>query len=102
MNTRSRLNFDCDSELRAGVVIASLLTEYPEVFVRRSSSGRGYHVVVDDEPDLLKRKLIGDCYGRLYGDYARRKTGLPTGILFMYKNKKFASKWVRVKPIEVV
>ena len=96
---RDKLAFDCDDQVRAGVVIASLLAEYPEVWVRRTR--RGFHVVVDAPHDLLKRREIGDCYGRLYGDYKRRKIGLPLNIIFFYKNKRFVSKWVRVKPVEV-
>jgi hypothetical protein len=98
---RDRLNFDCDDELRAGCVIASLLVDHPEVRVRRSPGGRGYHVVVDSAPDLVKRWELGDCLGRLHGDMKRAKAGLPTGILFMYKNGRFASRWVRVRAIDV-
>jgi hypothetical protein len=101
MNTRSKQNFDCDDTIRAGCVIASLLLKYKEVFVRRSSSGRGFHVVVDSKPDLLERWVIGDCFGRLHADMKRAKRGLPIGILFYYKNKKFTSRWVPVRAINL-
>jgi hypothetical protein len=98
---RDKLAFDADDEMRAGAIVTSLLLEYPEVWVRRSSSRRGYHIVVDAPHDLMKRFELYDCRGRLMADLKRRARGLPVNILFYWKNSKFTSKWVRVKPLEV-
>ena len=101
-SVRDRQNFDYDNEMLAGRGIASLLTKYPEVWVRKGL--RGYHVVVDSEPDLIERYTIGDCWGRFNADLKRKKRGQPladrTGILFYYKNKKFKTRWVRVRAID--
>ena len=98
-SVRNRQNFDADYPERAGQIITSLLLKYPEVYVRRTR--RGYHIVIDSEPDLIERWILYDCWGRLVSDLKRKKLGLPTGILFSYKNKRFASKWVKVKAVEV-
>lgn len=97
---RDRQNFDADDMIRAGAIITSLLLRDKEIFVRKSPSGRGYHIVVDREPDLIERWILKDCWGRYTGDLKRAKRKLPIGILFMFKNKMFASKWMRVKAID--
>ena len=98
---RDRQNFDADDQMRGGQIIACLLLKHQEGFVRKSPSGRGYHVVVDSEPDIIERWILGDCRGRLWGDWKRLVAGLPIGILFGYKNGRFASRWVRVRAINL-
>ena len=104
-NVRQKLNFDCDSLDRTMYVLACLFSEYDDIWVRKSPSGRGHHIVVDAPHSLLKRIMIGDCYGRVKADCARIKLGLPIGILFHWKGEngkgKQASKWVKIKPIDV-
>lgn len=100
-NVRDKLAFDVDEPTRVGQIIASLFLEYQEVWVRRSSSGRGFHVVVDAPSSMLQRWLLRDCYGRWSGDRKRAKVGLPQNILFFFKNGRYASKWVKVRPISL-
>lgn len=57
------------------------------VLIRKSSSGKGYHVRVinaDITPadELKLRKELGDCAGRCVADEARLKSGMNTSRLF--------------------
>jgi len=92
-------NFDTDDMIRAGAIITSLLLKDREVFIRKSASGRGFHIVVNRKPDLIERWILKDCWGRYTGDLKRKKVGKPIGILFGFKNMRYTSRWKRVRAV---
>lgn len=112
--TSISLDFDSPNDPRMVKAVKYLLEKYHErVMVRKSSSGRGWHIRVfpilspkdgiltevhTDEhgPDmeLEIRKMLGDCHGRCIADGARVRCGLKSSRLFFVKTGKRAENWV--------
>lgn len=115
---RATLTFDLDDVedmVEFKHFVESVMSQYENVWVRRSSSGDGFHVKVSDVPefDLTTGKLIikdrlfdalqaveiradteQECKGRLTGDRGRLEAGLQVGRLFVVKTGKVAGEWV--------
>ena len=112
--TSISLDFDSPDDPRMVRAVKYLLEKYHErVMVRRSSSGRGWHVRVfpmlsprggtiievhtdehDPDMELEIRQMLGDCHGRCIADGARVRCGLKSSRLFFVKTGKRAEKWV--------
>ena len=90
-------------------------SKYDNVWVRRSSSGDGFHIKISDIPEydlgtgkmIIKDRLFNasqavdirtdtdeECRGRLTGDRSRLGAGLQVGRLFGVKSGKVAGAWV--------
>jgi len=96
--------------------VESIIALYgSQVWIRRSSSGNGYHLKVvegtryDEElgqivfiekkmqpSDILKirENTEGECRGRLKGDTARLHAGMNIGRLFQVKSNKVCGSWI--------
>jgi|TARA_B100001094_G_scaffold320447_1_gene366678 hypothetical protein len=93
-------------------------TTYDNVWIRKSSSGNGFHLKIAGQADYDEktgRMIVADklfraedvialrdseeeeCRGRLTGDRGRLKVGLQVGRLFGVKSGKSAGEWL---PIE--
>ena len=86
-------DFDEDDTLAMLQVVWRLVSAFGDdaVFVRRSSSGRGWHVRVPDhvipaEREIEIREKWGDCRGRCEADRARIDAGLKSSRLFGVKS----------------
>jgi len=103
-----KLNFDADDPLRALHIANELRKRFGEdrVLMRRSSSRRGWHFWVKGDfskEEILKmREELNDCLGRLRADKVRAKMGMRIGILFYYKNKKYAEPWRKLDMKEIL
>jgi len=98
------LNFDGDNKKQCKIIEKRLKIIFKEmkdikIYKRTSPSKKGYHYYVfhknrqlylPSELVLTIREAVGDCYGRLKADRQRIEMGLPIGILFNVKNKKWA------------
>lgn len=86
--------------------LAAFVKEHPRItnaWVRRSSSGRGFHVKIDmPVPRELRisrdfnmgvRYALMDCIGRMVTDKMREHAGLPTNRLFYRKNGLEVGNW---------
>ena len=87
------LDFDVDDTFDMLRAVWTLVGAYGDdaVFVRRSSSGRGWHVRVPDgvmtDVDALEmRERLNDCRGRCEADRARLSAGMKTSRLFDSKS----------------
>jgi hypothetical protein len=118
---KATLTFDLDDVEDIDTFNAFALrvaTEYSNVWIRKSSSGNGFHLKIAGETEydeLTGRMVMADrlfeaekvlslreneseeCRGRLTGDKGRFKVGLQVGRLFGVKTGKEAGKWI---PIE--
>lgn len=95
--------------------VNGVMSKYDNVWVRRSSSGDGFHIKVSDIPEfdlgtgriVIKDRLFNasqavdirtdtdeECRGRLTGDRSRLGAGLQVGRLFGVKSGKVAGAWV--------
>ena len=108
------LDFDSLDDPNMKKAVKFLLERYQErVMVRKSSSGRGWHVRVfprivpkngcivedhsdehDPEMELRLREMLNDCRGRCIADGARVRCGLKSSRLFFVKSGKMVGKWV--------
>ena len=108
------LDFDKINDPRMLRAVRYLFDKYEHrVMMRKSSSGRGWHIRVfplvmanagriepydyDEhcpEIELEIRKMLGDCIGRCIADEARVKTGLKSSRLFFVKSGKQVGKWI--------
>ena len=115
---KATLTFDLDdvediAEFKQFVI--GVMTKYDNVWVRRSSSGDGFHIKISEIPDfdlstgrmVIKDRLFNasqavdirtdtdeECRGRLTGDRSRLGAGLQVGRLFGVKSGKSAGEWV--------
>lgn len=119
MSEKTSLTFDVDDvediEDFKKFVSNILATHGSNVWVRKSSSGEGYHLKVVDgtffneETGMIEfkemlfnpRKVIeirdetdGECKGRLKGDIARLGAGMNVGRLFFVKTGKVCGEWI--------
>lgn len=95
--------------------VNDVMSKYDNVWVRRSSSGDGFHIKISDIPEydlgtgkmIIKDRLFNasqavdirtdtdeECRGRLTGDRSRLGAGLQVGRLFGVKSGKVAGAWV--------
>lgn len=95
--------------------VNGVMSKYDNVWVRRSSSGDGFHIKISDIPEydlgtgkmIIKDRLFNasqavdirtdtdeECRGRLTGDRSRLGAGLQVGRLFGVKSGKVAGAWV--------
>ncbi len=95
--------------------VNGVMSKYDNVWVRRSSSGDGFHIKISDIPEydfgtgkmIIKDRLFNasqavdirtdtdeECRGRLTGDRSRLGAGLQVGRLFGVKSGKVAGVWV--------
>lgn len=108
------LDFDSPDDPNMKKAVIFLLERYHErVMVRKSSSGRGWHVRVfprivpnnghliedhsdehDPDMELQLREMLNDCHGRCVADGARVRCGLKSSRLFFVKSGKIVGKWV--------
>ena len=115
---RATLTFDLDDvedidEFK--IFVRGVMSAFDNVWVRRSSSGEGFHLKISDVPefDLVTGKLLikdrlfeaseaieirtnteEECRGRLTGDRGRLQAGLQVGRLFVVKSGKVAGEWI--------
>tara|TARA_R110000765_G_scaffold244407_1_gene346641 strand:+ start:78 stop:473 length:396 start_codon:yes stop_codon:yes gene_type:complete len=119
MSDKTSLTFDVDDvddveEFTA--FVSSIIAQHGDnVWVRKSSSGEGYHLKVVDgtffnhdtgqvefkERLLAPQKVIeirentdGECRGRLKGDKARLGAGMNVGRLFFVKTGQVCGEWI--------
>ena len=72
-----------------------------EVYVRRSASGKGYHIKLHGLPArnyafielLLLRYWLGDDPRRVRMDLVRSQKGICTQVLFSCKGDRYAGPW---------
>lgn len=108
------LDFDSPDDPQMVKAVKYLFERYRErVMVRKSSSGRGWHVRVfprlrmrkgeiiedgtdehDADTELELRRMLGDCHGRCIADGARVRAGLKSSRLFFVKTGKMVGKWI--------
>jgi len=95
--------------------VQRILDQYDHVWVRRSSSGEGFHLKVSEVPEydfstgrmVIQDRLFSagqainirsdtseECRGRLTGDRGRVEAGLQVGRLFHVKSGKEAGEWI--------
>ena len=115
---RATLTFDLDDVEDIGefkVFVQGVMAEFDNVWVRRSSSGEGFHLKISEVPEfdtstgklVIKDRLFDasqamdirteseqECRGRLTGDRGRLQAGLQVGRLFVVKSGKVAGEWV--------
>jgi len=102
MSTKSNeLNFDADRIIDALRIAMELDKRFGKERVEmRRSSHKGWHFRVKGR--FSKRKIIkireeiGDDRNRIKADKARVRIGARIGILFYYKNGKYAGKWEKL------
>ena len=94
---------DRDNASRRNAFSKALLLKalFPKnrVEVRKSASGKGFHIIVYGLKKSFKeimcwRKWFGDDPIRMYFDRQRRKQGIPTQVLFTSKGDKHAERLV--------
>jgi len=118
-NPTTTLTFDVDDveEMDDFIrFVEGILDRFGEnVWIRKSSSGEGYHlkVVEGTEYDVATGKIVfkekhmdvnevlkireetdGECRGRLKGDTARVGAGMSVGRLFFVKSNKVCGSWI--------
>tara|TARA_B100000131_G_scaffold307823_1_gene336471 strand:- start:726 stop:1121 length:396 start_codon:yes stop_codon:yes gene_type:complete len=96
--------------------VRSILNKHgPHVWIRKSSSGEGFHLKVVEgtrfdtesgEVVFIEKKMDaddvvsirsdtdGECRGRLKGDSARLRAGMNVGRLFRVKSNKVCGQWI--------
>jgi len=92
--TEMTLDFDDENLRLFEPALEKVYAEYGDKVRVRKSSRRGWHiwvVGVEFEPDeeLRLRKILGDCVGRLEGDWSRLLAGMRTSRLFTVKARKY-------------
>lgn len=105
------MDFDADHTTDSGTFVKGnldqmdhaieVLKRYGDVYVRKSSSGKGFHVSVDaditPEEELALRRELNDCKGRCIADESRVRSGLRSSRLFKWKSKTRVSKDYKVE-----
>ena len=86
------LDFDYENLNKFEPTLDYLHSKYGDAVRVRKSSCRGWHiwvkgVEVSPDEELKLRKKLGDCDGRMDGDYARLGSGLKTSRLFTVKGR---------------
>ena len=122
MSVNTSLTFDVDDVEdieEFTTFVKSIVEKHGEnVWIRKSSSGDGYHLKVVEgtffnhdtgrvefkEKLLNPRKVIeirentdGECKGRLKGDIARLGAGMNVGRLFFVKTGQVCGEWIPAK-----
>jgi len=86
------LDFDYENLNKFEPTLDYLHSKYGDAVRVRKSSCRGWHiwvkgVEVSPTDELKIRAELGDCDGRMDGDYARLGSGLKTSRLFTVKGR---------------
>lgn len=102
MYKKDKIGLDIDDRKKGKQLLKILRILKLKGFYRLSSSKRGYHFLIDTnnhtkKESLLIRYMLGDCYGRWYGDFRRLENGIKHfDLLFNKKKNKECGKWRKI------
>lgn len=107
IGTTINIDIDTDNAYAALKAYYNLAHFFERVYVRQSSS-KGFHLeaIIPQEIDFHRlvdfRLAFGDDMNRIIMDEKSIAYGKPKGVLFDWKNGKWAGKWYKsIRPIPV-